>query len=179
MERIVVAFSHEEAQRRILRLLESAGCPPAACCSSGGETIRTVRKLGGAVVVCGFKFRDMTASEVAASLRDTAVLLVLASAAHLDFCEGENLFKLPTPAARSDFFASLDMLCRQEARHPRRAPPQRDEEEVRLIRRAKELLMEVNRMSEAEAHRFLQKRSMDAGLKLAETARLVLEHYAG
>ena len=34
-------------------------------------------------------------------------------------------------------------------------------------------------MSEAEAHRFLQKRSMDAGLKLAETARLVLEHYAG
>ena len=36
MERIVVAFSHEEAQRRILRLLESAGCPPAACCSSVG-----------------------------------------------------------------------------------------------------------------------------------------------
>ncbi len=26
MERIVVAFSNEEAQRRILRLLESAGC---------------------------------------------------------------------------------------------------------------------------------------------------------
>ncbi len=179
MERIVVAFSNEEAQRRILRLLESAGCSPAACCASGGEAIRTVRKLGGAVVVCGFKFRDMTASEVAASLRGTAVLLVLASAAHLDFCEGENLFKLPTPAARSDFFATLDMICRQEARRSRRAPPQRDEEEVRLIRRAKELLMEVNRMSEAEAHRFLQKRSMDVGLKLAETARLVLEHYAG
>ena len=179
MERIVVAFSNEEAQRRILRLLESAGCSPAACCASGGEAIRTVRKLGGAVVVCGFKFRDMTASEVAASLRGTAVLLVLASAAHLDFCEGENLFKLPTPAARSDFFATLDMICRQEARRSRRAPPQRDEEEVRLIRRAKELLMGVNRMSEAEAHRFLQKRSMDAGLKLAETARLVLEHYAG
>ena len=50
MDRIVVAFSHEEAQRRILRLLESAGCSPAACCVSGGETIRTVRKLGGAVV---------------------------------------------------------------------------------------------------------------------------------
>ena len=177
MERIVVAFSHEEAQRRILRLLESAGCSPAACCVSGGETIRTVRKLGGAVVVCGFKFRDMTASEVAASLRDTAVLLVLASAAHLDLCEGENLFKLPTPAARSEFFATLDMLCRREARRPRHPQPQRDEEELRLIRRAKELLMEVNRMSEAEAQRFLQKRSMDTGAKLADTARLVLEHY--
>ena len=43
MERIVVAFSNEEAQRRILRLLESAGCSPAACGASGGDAIRTVR----------------------------------------------------------------------------------------------------------------------------------------
>ena len=45
------------------------------------------------------------------------------------------------------------------------------------IRRAKELLMDVNRMSEGEAHRFLQKRSMDAGLRLEQTARLVIETY--
>ena len=37
--------------------------------------------------------------------------------------------------------------------------------------------MDVNRMSEAEAHRFLQKRSMDAGLRLEQTARLVIETY--
>ena len=36
---------------------------------------------------------------------------------------------------------------------------------------------EVNLMSEAEAHRFLQKYSMDTGLRLAETARLILERY--
>ena len=45
------------------------------------------------------------------------------------------------------------------------------------VRRAKELLMDVNRMSEAEAHRFLQKRSMDTGLRLEQTARLVIETY--
>ena len=39
------------------------------------------------------------------------------------------------------------------------------------------MLMEVNLMSEAEAHRFLQKYSMDTGLRLAETARLILERY--
>ena len=37
--------------------------------------------------------------------------------------------------------------------------------------------MEVNRMSEAEAYRFLQKYSMDAGRKLVETARLFLDRY--
>ena len=174
MERIVVAFSNEESRRRIQHLLESGGFSPSACCASGSETIRAVHQMGGAVVVCGFKLRDMTAGELAENLRGAASVLVVATAARLDFCEGENLFKLPVPASRAELFASLEMLFRAPAGRPR---PRRGEEEERLIRRAKELLMEVNRMSEAEAHRFLQKYSMDAGLKMADVARLVMERY--
>ena len=48
---------------------------------------------------------------------------------------------------------------------------------IELIQRAKELLMDINRMTEAEAHRFLQKRSMDAGLKMVETAQMVIDSY--
>ena len=72
MDRIVVAFANEEAQRRILRLLASDGWEPAACCTSGAEAIRTVRKLGSAIVVCGFKLRDMTATDLAADLLETS-----------------------------------------------------------------------------------------------------------
>ena len=110
MDRIVVAFANEESQRRIARLLESDGVSPAGCFFSGADAIRAIRQLGGGIVVCGFKLRDMTAQDLAASLQDLATLLVVSSAANLDFCEGENLFKLATPAARSDFFASLDLL---------------------------------------------------------------------
>ena len=172
MDNIVVAFANEEAQRRITRLLESDGVSPVGCFFSGADAIR---QLGGGIVVCGFKLRDMTAQDLAASLRDLAMLLVVSSAANLDFCEGENLFKLATPAARSDFFASLDLLRRLESRsHPR---PHRAEEEQRLIRQAKALLMDINRMTEAEAHRFLQKRSMDTGTRLAETAQHIIDRY--
>ena len=175
MDRIVVAFANEEAQRRIARLLESDGVSPVGCFFSGADAIRAIRQLGGGIVVCGFKLRDMTAQDLAASLQDLATLLVVSSAANLDFCEGENLFKLATPAARSDFFASLDLLRRLESRsHPR---PHRAEEEQRLIRQAKALLMDINRMTEAEAHRFLQKRSMDTGTRLAETAQHIIDRY--
>ena len=128
-------------------------------------------------MVCGFKLRDMTAGDLAADLRGCAVLLVVSSAVNLDLCEGENLYKLPTPAARSDFFATLDMLRRFEEKNLRHPPPKRREEEQKLIRDAKELLMDVNRMTEAEAHRFLQKRSMDNGMKLYETAQYILASY--
>ncbi len=174
MDRIVVAFAHEEARRRILRLLESGGYAVAGACASGAEVLRAAGKLDGAAVVCGFRLRDMTAPELAADLGAETGVLVIASAANLDLCQGENLYRLPVPASRADLYASLDTLLRQRRRRP---PPARQEEAQRLIRRAKELLMDVNRMSEAEAHRFLQKRSMDAGLRLEQTARLVIETY--
>ena len=43
-----------------------------------------------------------------------------------------------------------------------------------LVAQAKALLMDRHGMTEAQAHRFLQKESMDHGSKLAETARIVL-----
>ena len=38
-------------------------------------------------------------------------------------------------------------------------------------------MMDTNRMTESEAHRFLQKRSMDAGMKLADMAQYILDSY--
>lgn len=177
MDRIVVAFASEEAQRRILRLLESDGWRPAAVCAAGAEVIRTVRKLGSAIVVCGFRLWDMTAASLADDLRQNAVLLVVSSAVNLDLCEGENLYKLATPVRRGDFFATLELLRQFEEKNLHHPPSKRREEEQQLIRKAKELLMDVNRMTEGEAHRFLQKRSMDAGLKMAETAQLIIDSY--
>lgn len=178
MDRILVAFAHEDAQRRILRLLESGGYTVAGCCYSGADVIRAVRKLEGTAVVCGFRLRDMTASQLAEDLGPDADLLVIASAANLDLCQAENLYKLPVPASRADLYASVEMLLHARRERTRRQPPRRQEEDQKLIRRAKELLMDINRMSEAEAHRFLQKRSMDTGLRLEQTARLVIETYA-
>ncbi len=37
--------------------------------------------------------------------------------------------------------------------------------------------MDVNRMSEEEAHRFLRRRAMDAGVKLGDAARRIIESY--
>ena len=43
-----------------------------------------------------------------------------------------------------------------------------------LIAKAKEVLMERNHMEEEEAHRYLQKCSMESGTGLVESAQMVL-----
>jgi len=168
MVRIVVAFAGEEARRRMLRLLRGLGYDPACCRSSGAETIRAASTLGNAAVVCGFRLPDMTADELAENLSGTAPVLVVSSAANLSLCEGGNLFKLSVPASLDELRAALEALP-----SPRR-PAVRSEADRRLIRQAKALLMEQRRLSEEEAHRLLQKRSMDAGQSLAEAARAAL-----
>ena len=50
----------------------------------------------------------------------------------------------------------------------------RSEEEQKTIDRAKALLMERNGLTEAEAHRYIQKSSMDNGTGVVETAYMIL-----
>lgn len=47
-----------------------------------------------------------------------------------------------------------------------------------MIAEAKALLMERNNMTEEEAHRYIQKRSMDNGTGLTETAQMILSFFA-
>ena len=176
MERVIVAFTGERMRRKCLGLLGMEGWE-AVVCASGAEVVRTARQMGSALVICGFYLPDMTADTLAAELRGTAAVLVISRASYLDLCGGENLYKLPLPASRAEFLASLRLLLEFESAHLRHPASQRGEESRRLIQRAKTLLMEVNRMTEEEAHRFLQRRSMERGTPLAETARRVVDSY--
>jgi len=53
-------------------------------------------------------------------------------------------------------------------------PRTRKPEEIALINEAKALLMSRNNMTEEEAHRYIQKCSMDSSTNLVETAQMVL-----
>lgn len=55
----------------------------------------------------------------------------------------------------------------------------RSAEEDFVIQRAKEILMSRNHMTESEAHKYLQKCSMDSGTNVVETAQMVLSMMAG
>ena len=48
---------------------------------------------------------------------------------------------------------------------------------MQLIKDAKALLMERNNMSEEEAHRYMQKVSMDSGNNMVETAGMILSMF--
>ena len=70
----------------------------------------------------------------------------------------------------------LDTIGMMEAaiRKNRKKSRQRSPREKAIIEKAKRLLMERNHMTEEEAHRYVQKRSMDNGNSMAETAEMII-----
>lgn len=175
MDRVILAFEGEKTTLRIRDILESSGAAECLICHSAAEVKRMVNKQRISVVVCGYKLRDETAEALCADLPVTCSVLVLAVQNLLDMLESEDLFKLTAPVSRSDLLSSVRMLTQLGRRMERYARPKHSEEEKALIEKAKALLIERNGMTEEQAHRFLQKKSMDSGAKLLQTAQMVLD----
>ena len=81
------------------------------------------------------------------------------------------------PLKVHDLLSTLDMMLQAQQRIRRKLrsrPRERSKEEQDLINEAKALLMERNNMTESEAHRYIQKCSMDSGTNLVETAQMII-----
>lgn len=155
-------------------MLESSGTASCTCVHSCGEVRRMVNKSRMNIVVCGYKLSDGSAEQLFEDLPATCTMLAIAPASQLDYLP-EEIFRLPAPISRTSLIASVQMLFQMSRRLSQYLRPQRNTEDQRIVEEAKHLLMDRHGMTEEQAHRFIQKQSMDTGAKMAQTARLILE----
>ena len=80
MDRVIVTFENDNSRQRVSEMLESGGITVHSRCRSGAEAIRITERLSGGVIVCGFKFPDMTAEYLASCVKENTMVLLLAKA---------------------------------------------------------------------------------------------------
>ena len=175
MEKVIVAFESDKSCLRVKEILETSGTAACIICKSADQVKRVVNKQHITTVVCGYKLSDESAEGLLDDLPPTCSMLVVAVQGLLDLCQSDDVFKLASPVSKGDLVASVRMLLQVGHRLEKFVKPRRSEEERAVIDQAKQLLMARNGMTEEQAHRFLQKRSMDSGAKMIQTAQLVLE----
>ncbi len=174
MERIIVAFENPKSSERVREIIEGSGTALCVACRSAAEVKRAVSRGRATTVVCGFKLPDESAEELFLDLPVSCAMLMVAAQNLLELCRNEDIFKLAAPVGRGDLVASVRMLLQMGHRLERFVRPHRSGEDQSLIDEAKLLLMDRHGMTEEQAHRFLQKKSMDSGVKMVQTAKLVL-----
>jgi response regulator NasT len=176
MENVVVVFPKVEDAKSIRNLLVRNGYQVGAVCTSGAQALAAADKLGAGVVVCGYRYPDMMYDELYENLPRSFEMLLVASARVLGPGIAEGIVTVEMPLKVHDLVNSLEMVVGnlQRSRKKRHAQPaQRNDHDKKVITEAKALLMERNHMTEEEAHRYLQKTSMDSGTNLVETAEMI------
>ena len=179
MSRVVICFAHNAGREKITQLTERCGITVRHVCRSGAEAIRAVRTMGGGVVVCGYKLADMTGDELARSLGKQAQVLFVASPVNLAMLEDPRAERVASPVRASEYRDTLRELIERDEKENLAALHRRTPAETALIEHAKAILM-AKGMTEAEAHSYLQQKSMEHRVRMTDTASdIIREEEAG
>ncbi len=177
MTNVIVAFQKTEHAKSIKNILMRSGFQVIAVCNSGAQALANMDGLNGGIVICGHQLRDMMFTELHDCLPRDFTMLLISSPGKWGGQVAEDIVCLPMPLKVHDLVDALAILDQTQARlrrKKRQQPKQRSEEEQALITKAKMLLMDRNHLTEEEAHRYIQKSSMDSGTSLLETAQMVI-----
>lgn len=176
--RIIVAFPKLEDAKNLKNVLNRNGFDDILACNSASQVIGIANDSDGGVVVCGYKLTDMHYSELFGYLPREFSMLLVASPAKLQDCYSQEIVCLAMPIHSREFISTVRMMtmdvARELKRRKKKLPKKRTDEEQRVIDSAKALLMERNQMTENDAHKYIQKLSMDSGNNLVETAEMIL-----
>ncbi|MBD5552557.1 MAG: ANTAR domain-containing protein [Lachnospiraceae bacterium] len=177
MTGIVVVFPRMEDAKEIRNLLVRSGFSVYAVCTTGAQAVNSIEELSDGIVISGYRLADMMYLELKECLPDHFAFLLLAGRQHLAECDTENLTCLPMPLKVHELVETVHTLerqCERKRRKRREAPRVKTPEELALIVQAKEILMKERSMTEMQAHKYLQKCSMDSGRNIIESAQMIL-----
>ncbi len=173
---IIVAFPKIDDAGRIRNILVKNGYEVALSCNNAAQVINLANKLEGGIVICGYRLRDMPYIDLYHSLPSGFSMMLLASPDRLIECYEEDILKVSMPLKINEFMRAMESVTYiyRKKRKKINRPKIRTDEEIRVINEAKKLLMDNNNMSEEEAHRYIQKISMDSGNSMNETAEMII-----
>lgn len=183
MTGVIIALPKIDDARNMKNLLVRNGIPVVGACTTGAQAIAMADGLSDGIIVCGYKLADMIYSQLHENLPPGFEMLLMASQHIISsgMIDG-GMMCLSMPIKVHDLINTVDMMIKAIERRRRRLktkPRERSAEEVRLIKDAKEVLMNRNHMTEEEAHKYLQKCSMDSGTNMVETAQMALTMLKG
>lgn len=182
MSGVIVACKDNVMCEKLKLVLTSAGIDVLGTAAKGASAIHIASRFydEGGVILCSYAMSDMTASELYKIKPDNFEMVVLLTARQQSIFHGNGMLCLNVPINRNDLIDTLGMLIEHkwtslnDFGRREQKPAERTEEEKELIFKAKALLMERNHMSEPDAHRFMQKKSMDTGDTLISVAQKIL-----
>ena len=182
---VLLASASKRFNQTVLSQLSDSGFGPVRVVPSAAAAKRAAAEQAFDLVIVNAPLPDDfgTAFSVAQSgNRQTVVLMLVPAALHGEIhgqVMDRGVFTLPKPITGQSLSMALQWMSTTRERL-RRAEEgvktlEREQQELRILNRAKWLLIEQRGMSEPEAHHYLEKQAMDRCVSKLTVASELLE----
>lgn len=185
MERVLIVSATEKTQAMLSQFLSSCGVRmQAASALSGAEARRALVESEFSLVLVNAPLPDEFGHELAqTAAHDTLAGVLLLTKAEIadavaEKVEDDGVFVLAKPLNRALFFQALRLIRASRSRlsglQSENRRLQKRIEDIRLVDRAKCVLIECCGMSEPDAHAYIEKQAMDRRRSKREIAEGIL-----
>lgn len=187
MENVLLVVNSDKAKDNIIQMLKSNGYSKISISKNCCESRRLLVDNTFDLIIINTPLSDEFGSELALNITETTscgVLLIVKNDLLDEVSqnvENAGVFVIGKPISKSMFFQTLKLI---NAFH-KRICNLKDEntvlknkiKEIKLIDRAKCILIEYLNMSENEAHKYIEKQAMNNRLTKVEVAKSILKTY--
>lgn len=184
---VLIVSASEKFNIAISSLLSNAKYSPVSIVSSIAAAKRTFAEHSFDFIIINSPVSDDPGISFAIDTcqsKSTVTLLVVRAEIYDEIYARvvtHGVFALAKPASKSSFAAALSWMqsARERLRQSEKKSLSVEEkmEEIRLVNKAKWLLITHEQMSEPQAHRYIEKRAMDRCLSKRDIAREIIDLY--
>lgn len=169
----------ECAKARFEEILSAISLTPDAICLSGEETVKQAQGTH-VLLLTTYQLSDMTGAELAGQLKNNAEVLMIVPGDY-DESEAEDCgaLLLRNPLSQDALYQAIRATMHAQkkilAYKAKAEKSERMLEERKVIDKAKGRMIDQLHMTESQAHHYIQKKSMDAGRRIVDVAREILD----
>jgi len=181
----VLIVSPRESGERIAAMLDRMEYEPIRLLTSAGQARRQLMHDSFDIVIINAPLCDDEGYEAALDIAegaDSAVMLAVRSESYDEIryrVESAGVFAIPKPLSAAMFHSALNLIRTSQKRlgalEAENKKLRLKIDELKLIDRAKWMLISERGLDEAEAHRYIEKGAMDSRMTRADFARAVIE----
>jgi response regulator NasT len=176
MQSVVTAFSNPLMARTVSSVLTNGGYEVESVCKSGEDLLQFSETCASRVVVSGFSFPDMDLESLYRRLNGRLAMVIVPFSHQMNMIKIRELTVIPYPPPEQELLLAVERVDKFVSARGQTLPHVRTAEEILLIHRAKEIIIDSLGATEDQAHRFLQRFSMNYGLRLSEAAKMVIHN---
>ena len=187
MEGVCIGSRTDKARQVLMGLVRLSGMQAPATAACGSDARRMLLENSYDLVIINAPLSDEFGHELAimaAEQSGCGVLLVVKAEIEDEISqkvEDAGVFVVGKPINRQFFFQSVKLVNaarrRMQGLQKENTGLKSKIEEIRMVDRAKCLLIQYQNLTEPQAHRFIEKQAMDRRLTRLDVARQILTTY--